>query len=130
MIFGVGTDIVEVSRMGEGLARHGKRFAKRILAPDEFEVFEEHANPANFLAKRFAAKEALVKALGCGFRDGISMQHIVVKNDLLGKPEVTLHGEAAAKAKSLGVGEIFLSLADERDYAVAYVTATRSDDSE
>lgn len=126
MIFGIGTDIVEVSRMDEGLSRHGERFARRILAPTEYEVFKARTGQASFLAKRFAAKEALVKALGCGFRDGISMQHIVVGNDALGKPVLTLSGEAANKAKSLDVGEIFLSLADEREYAVAYVTVMRS----
>ena len=125
MIAGVGTDIVAVSRMRESLTQYGDRFAKRILSPSEFEQFSSHVAQANFLAKRFAAKEALVKALGCGFRNGISMQHIVVDNDKLGKPFIVLNGEAANYAEQLGVDELFLSLADEAEYAVAYVVASK-----
>ena len=125
MIVGVGTDIVAVSRMQESLAQYGDRFAKRILSASEFEQFSSHVAPANFLAKRFAAKEALVKALGCGFRDGISMKHIVVDNDELGKPFIVLNGEAASRSERLGVGELFLSLADEAEYAIAYVIASK-----
>ena len=125
MIVGVGTDIVAVARMKESLTQHGERFAKRILSTSEFECFSSHVAPANFLAKRFAAKEALVKALGCGFRNGISMQHIVVDNDELGKPFIVLSGEAASRSEQLGVGDVLLSLADEAEYAIAYVVATK-----
>ncbi len=125
MIVGIGTDIVAVARMASGIEKYGERFASRILSSNEFEVFSGHANQAHYLAKRFAAKEAVVKALGCGFRDGISMRQVEVSNDPLGKPQVTLHSKAAERAKSMDVTEILLSLSDEREYAVAYVMAQK-----
>ncbi len=120
MILGIGTDIVEVVRMAQGIERYGERFAKKILSKSEFSTYQQHVNPAAFLAKRFAAKEAVVKALGCGFRDGISMKDISVSNDALGKPVITLEGKAQGKADNLAAGDILLSLADEKKYAVAY----------
>lgn len=126
MIVGIGTDIVAVARIARSLDRHGERFAKRILSDGEFVTFSSHVRPAHFLAKRFAAKEALVKALGCGFRDGISMGHIEVENDHLGKPYLVLKEAAAARAELLGVDQLMLSLADEDAYAVAYVVAEKS----
>lgn len=123
MILGIGTDIVSIARMKESLERHGERFAGRILSVDELAVFKVKSNQPAYLAKRFAAKEAVVKALGCGFRDGISMQHIIISNDLLGKPEVRLSGGADVRAKAIGMSSILLSLSDEKEYAVAYVVA-------
>lgn len=125
MIVGIGTDIVAVARMASGIEKYGERFTSRILSSDEFEIFSQHANQAHYLAKRFAAKEAVVKALGCGFRDGISMRQVEISNDPLGKPQVTLYSKAAERAKSMGVTEILLSLSDEREYAIAYVMAQK-----
>lgn len=125
MIVGIGTDIVAVARMTQSIERHGDRFARRVLAESEFAQYVDHTNPSHFLAKRFAAKEALVKALGCGFRDGISMQHIVVENDSLGKPYLVLCEAAKKRAELLGVGDLQLSLSDEEAYAVAYVIASK-----
>ncbi|MDH5547772.1 MAG: holo-ACP synthase [Gammaproteobacteria bacterium] len=124
MIHGIGTDIVEIERIKDGLERHGERFARRILSAGEYATYLEHSNPQGFLAKRFAAKEATAKALGTGFRDGLSLQHIEVVNDDLGKPQLVFHGAAQDLVAKLGVGEAHISLSDERHYAVAYVVLT------
>lgn len=121
MICGIGTDIVDVRRMEDNLAKHGERFAKRILSTSEFDEFSSQNNQAAFLAKRFAAKEATVKALGTGFRDGISMTHISVTHDDLGKPMLNLTDVACDVFKSQNISSSHISIADEKDFAVAYV---------
>lgn len=125
MIFGIGTDIVRVDRMRISLERYGDRFARRILAESEFREFCVTRQPAHFLAKRFAAKEAAVKALGTGFRNGLSLRDIGVTHDGHGKPQLAYHGKAEDLRRALNVGEGYLSIADERDYAVAFVTLLR-----
>ncbi|MEJ2552837.1 MAG: holo-ACP synthase [Gammaproteobacteria bacterium] len=121
MILGIGTDIVGVARMRAVLARHGERFARRILAAAEFEEYLADKRPAYFLAKHFAAKEALVKALGTGFRDGIRLSDIRVTHDHLGKPGLRYDGNTAALLRQMGISCSHISLADEHDYAVAFV---------
>lgn len=127
MIHGIGTDIVAIARVQAGLDRHGERFARRILSEQEMLGYSTSAQPVHFLAKRFAAKEAAVKALGTGFRDGISLSHVEVSNNEHGRPELNLNGRAAEVAASLGVGEAHLSLSDEKEYAIAFVTLMRRD---
>lgn len=122
-IFGIGVDIVNVARMDGLLARYGERFPVRILHEDELDAFEASAQQSAFLAKRFAAKEAVSKAMGTGFRNGMSLRDIAVGHDALGRPLVTLSGKSAAIATELGICDWFISLADERDVAIAYVTA-------
>jgi holo-[acyl-carrier protein] synthase len=122
MISGIGTDIVYIPRMKSLLVKHGDKIAKRILSDDEFTSFEATANQAAFLAKRFAAKEAASKALGTGFRDGLSLRHISVKNNSLGRPELSFQQRAKLLVEELNIGKTFLSLSDEQDYAIAYVT--------
>jgi len=122
VIVGVGTDIVSVARMQRNLRRHGERFARRVLTPAELEAFSRTARPAHFLAKRFAAKEAVVKALGTGFRDGLRPCHVGVTHDELGRPLIEYRGPAVRLRERLAVGEGHISIADERDYAVAFVT--------
>jgi len=121
MIFGVGTDIVKISRMEKNLASHGERFAKRILSEAEFSDYANVVSKGAFLAKRFAAKEAAVKALGTGFRDGISMTHISVGHDDLGKPLLVFADAALKIATDKNIKAMHLSIADEKEYAVAYV---------
>ena len=121
MILGVGTDIVAVARMRAVLARHGERFARRILAAEELEEYLADKRPAHFLAKRFAAKEALVKALGTGFRDGIKLTDIRVTHDELGKPGLRYDGKTASLLRQRGVFCSHITLSDEHDYAVAFV---------
>jgi holo-[acyl-carrier protein] synthase len=121
LIIGIGTDIVGVERMRDSLSRLGDKFAKRILSDGEFTEFSQSSQQAAFLAKRFAAKEAAAKAFGTGFRDGLSLRHISVGHDELGKPLLLLSDKAEQLAENKAVGETHLSLADEQDYAVAYV---------
>jgi holo-[acyl-carrier protein] synthase len=127
MILGIGTDIVKVARMQTNLDRHGERFARRILAPAELKDFLCHKRQAHFLARRFAAKEALVKALGTGFRDGIRLSDIRVDHDGLGKPGMKFEGKTAVLLSEMGVSLSHISLADEDDYAVAFVILDAGD---
>lgn len=126
MIFGIGTDIVTISRMEEALARHGERFTQRILAESEMSAYKKSPKPAHFLAKRFAAKEATAKAFGTGFRNGLSMTHITIENDELGKPYLCFSGYAEQFCSEHGIGESFLSLSDEKEHAIAFVTLLRN----
>jgi len=122
MIFGIGTDIVHVKRMHDNLEKYGDKFARRILTESEFSEFKEKANKTAFLAKRFAAKEATAKAMGTGFSGGLSLKHIGVKHDKAGKPLLELLDIAAEFIIEQNIKQTHLSLADERDYAVAFVT--------
>ena len=121
MIFGIGTDIVEIQRMQDLLDKYGVKAAQKILSETELAEFEEATNQAAFLAKRFAAKEATAKAFGTGFRDGLNLGHIVVKNNEAGKPELYFTERAGALLSELGIGACFLSLSDEQHYAIAHV---------
>lgn len=123
MIYGIGTDIVQVSRMQGNLAKHGDRFAQRILSDDEFKEFSTRPqhNQSAFLAKRFAAKEAAVKALGTGFRQGISMTHISIDHDDLGKPILIFTHVAKTILQQKKIINSHISIADEKEFAVAYV---------
>ena len=125
MIFGIGTDIVRVARMQQSLDKHGERFARRILTDHELIGYRQASKPANFLAKRFAAKEATAKAMGTGFRNGLSLKHINVGHDEQGKPLLEFSGLAAEFMSEQGVNEAHVSLADEQEYAVAFVTLIR-----
>lgn len=122
MIFGIGTDIVRVGRMREDLGRFGDRFAERILTAGELKEFHQNANKANFLARRFAAKEAAAKAMGTGFSHGISLHHIEVTHDAQGKPLLIFHARAADFMREKRIAIAHISLADEEDNAVAFVT--------
>ncbi|WP_455366169.1 holo-ACP synthase [Kaarinaea lacus] len=121
MIYGIGTDIVQVSRFVDSLARHGDRFAERILAEPEFAIFSTHAQPAQFLAKRYAAKEAAAKAFGTGFRDGLSLRHIIVVNEANGRPTLQFVHAAQNLIERFNISSSYLSISDEKDYAVAFV---------
>ncbi len=121
MIFGIGTDIVRVARMDKNIARYGERFAQRILSDDELGEFTRAQSQGRFLAKRFAAKEAASKALGSGFRDGLSLKNIAVGHDAQGKPLLTWNGKALELLARFGIGEGFISIADEDEYAIAHV---------
>lgn len=126
MIFGIGTDIVAVSRIQQGLDRYGDKFACRILAAQEMDGFTSSVKPAHYLAKRFAAKEAAVKAMGTGFRNGIALRQIFVTHEASGKPLLEMSGRAQEVCVALGIAERHLSLSDETDYAIAFVTLIRS----
>lgn len=120
MIRGIGTDMVLVSRIEAALGRQGERFARRILTENEWQRFAAHKQPARYLAKRYAAKEAILKALGTGLAQGMSWQHIQIDNDSLGAPIVCLSGVAARHLEQGGGGRMLLSLSDEREQALAF----------
>lgn len=120
-IVGIGTDIVEIERIKRLLERNSERFIERILHPHEIGAFKTSGNPAAWLAKRFATKEAVAKALGTGIGKDASFFEIETSHSDLGKPQLHLHGTALARAERLGVIDIQISLADEREYAVAFV---------
>lgn len=117
MILGVGTDIVAIPRVAKVLQRFPQRFTDKILAPIE----QRETMDAAYVAKRFAAKEAALKALGTGLRGGIQWTDLQVLNDALGKPQLKLQGAAAELAAQRGVTQLHVSLSDERDYALAFV---------
>lgn len=120
-ILGLGTDIVEIARIEAAIGRSGDRLARRILSDSEWKIWETHAQPVRFLAKRFAVKEAAAKALGTGIRSGLAFEQFEVSNNALGKPELRLLGAAGELAADLGVAHIHVTLADERRYACATV---------
>ena len=122
MIFGIGTDIVLVGRMREDVNRFGDRFVERILTAAELLEFHRNANKANFLARRFAAKEAAVKAMGTGFSNGVHLRDIEVIHDAQGKPMLKFHGRARQFMQEKRISVAHISLADEQDHAVAFVT--------
>ena len=122
MIYGIGTDIVRVARMQKNIERHGDAFAERILTDAEQKDYATEVRKAHFLAKRFAAKEATAKAMGTGFSDGLSLQHIGVSHDAAGKPQLEFSGCADAFIRAKGITQAHISLADEEDHAVAFVT--------
>lgn len=124
-IYGVGTDIVRIERIEASLARHGERFARRILAPSEVAAYHAARHPARLLAKRFAAKEAAAKALGTGFRGGVGLRDIAVDHEPGGRPFLRFSGGADALCHTLGIAESHLSLSDEQEYAIAFVTLVR-----
>ncbi len=126
MIHGVGTDIVAVARLARSLERFGETLAERILHPDERPTFHAAAHPDRLLAKRFAAKEAAVKALGTGFSGGIRLVDVAVDHYPGGQPRLVLRGEAAARADAFGIIAHHLSLSDEEAHAVAFVVMERA----
>ena len=121
MIIGIGVDIAKVSRFEKVLERHGERFIERILHVNEQDRYLTHGQPLAFFAKRYAAKEALSKALGTGIAKGVNFNEIEVQQDENGKPFLVLHESTLDMANQLGVKNLFLSLSDEQDYAVANV---------
>lgn len=119
-IVGLGTDIIEIARIEQSLTR-SPRLVERVLTESEQQILAAHGQPARYLAKRFAAKEAAAKALGTGIGRGISFQHFIVSNDPSGRPQLELTGPAKALADSMQVRSVWLSISDEQAYACATV---------
>jgi holo-[acyl-carrier protein] synthase len=120
VIYGIGIDIVEVGRIERAYERWGLRFAEKILGPAELDQFAVTKAPVRFLAMRFAAKEAASKAFGTGFKQGVSPRQIEVQHNRAGKPSFVFSGRVAERARQENVGASFVSMADEREYAIAY----------
>lgn len=126
-IFGIGVDVVEISRIAELRRRHGERLKSILFLPEEADYCLHRANPDECFAARFAAKEAVMKALGTGWADGVAFTGIEVVRAACGKPEIRLHGTTAEKARELGVGRIHLSLSHSREVAIAHAVAETAD---
>lgn len=126
MIIGTGVDLIEVERIERALSRHGQRFLDRLFTPAEVQYCEGGgAQKSHRLAARFAAKEATLKALGTGLRNGLNWTDIEVIRDPLGKPALRLTGKAADLAAQQGITQLHVSLSHAKDYAVAQVVAVR-----
>jgi holo-[acyl-carrier protein] synthase len=130
MIVGTGTDIVDVPRIRRALDRHGDRFLTRVFTPSEREYCMPKRLPETYLAARFAAKEAALKALGTGLTQGISWQDVEVCRNENGKPDLSFHNVAAEKLRDLGATSVHVSLSHTNAFAVAVViieTGMRAD---
>ena len=121
MIYGVGTDLIEIARIERALGRFGERFARRILCEPELRRFQGHKQPVNYLAKRFAAKEAFTKALGTGIHAPANWHGVWVVNLRSGKPTLEYSEPLRRLMAERGVGKAHVSLTDEREMAAATV---------
>jgi len=121
MIYGVGTDVVEIGRIEKALERFGQRFAKRILCEPELKRFAAHRQPAAYLAKRFAAKEAFTKALGTGIHAPANWHGVWVRNLASGKPVLEFSDKLTKLLEQRKILHSHLSLTDERGVAMATV---------
>lgn len=125
MIYGIGTDIIQISRIEEALARHGERFAEKVLGPQELEKYRHRkakvaVRGLRFLATRFAAKEAFSKAIGIGLRMPMTWRALQTLNDPSGKPIVVASGALQQFMIEHGLSAQ-VSITDEADYAIAFV---------
>jgi len=127
VIFGVGIDLVETQRMRDSLERHGERFAGRILAESEWEDFRKARDGAVFLAKAFAAKEALGKACGTGIRNPVNLRSMWLLRDDLGKPSLAFAPDLGAWLSERRIVRHHLSLTDERAHVAAIVVLETPD---
>jgi len=121
MIHGIGTDLLDAERIRSGLARFGEHYADRILAPAEHAGYYASRDPARFLAKCFAAKEAFAKAAGTGLRAPVTLRNIAVLRDLRGKPFLQCAPELDDWLAARGVTAHHVSLSDEGELILAYV---------
>ena len=121
MIYGVGTDLIEIRRIDKALRRFGERFARRILCEPELKRFRAHRQPVAYLAKRFAAKEAFTKALGTGIHAPANWHGVWVVNLKSGKPQLEFSVELQKLLEKKQIHRTHLSLTDEREMAAATV---------
>jgi len=123
-IVGIGTDIVECLRVGRMIEQHGELFLSRVYTAREIRYCQERRRTVEHFAGRWAAKEAILKCLGTGWRKGICWTDVEVRNDLEGKPQVLLCGGAKDWAQRLRIADILISISHCRAYATAYALAT------
>lgn len=121
MIVGTGVDIAEVPRIAAAIERFGDRFLHRIFTANEIRYCESKANKVERYAARFAAKEAALKAIGTGWRGGISWTEVEVTREPGGRPTITFHGVARGFAEKLGARRAHLSISHTVDHAIAQV---------
>jgi holo-[acyl-carrier protein] synthase len=125
MIYGIGVDVLQVERIERVHQKYGARFVDHLLLPAEREQLARTARPVRFLAMRFAAKEAIVKAMGTGFAHGIWIRDVGIVQNSWGKPEVVYSARGAAVRDGLGVGEGHVTLTDEAGLVVAVAVLLR-----
>jgi holo-[acyl-carrier protein] synthase len=126
MIFGIGVDVLEAARITKTMQRFGRHFVERLLMPQELEQLARTRRPERFVAMRFAAKEAIVKALGTGFAHGIWIRDVGVVQNAWGRPEVVFSERGEKVRKGLGVGEGHVTLTDEAGLIVAVAVLMRA----
>lgn len=130
MIFGIGTDVVQIERVERLHARYGEHFVQRLLLPAELDAFralsgDGRSRKGRFLAMRFAAKEAIVKAMGIGFRHGLWIRDVGVAANELGRPDIIWSERGQQMRERLGIGEGHITLTDEAGLAVAVAILMR-----
>ena len=123
-IIGTGIDIVEISRIAKSFERYEENFASKILHDDEMNEFGNDTNKVAFLAKRFAVKEAFVKALGTGIRDNVNWRKMYVIHDDKGKPSLVFTDEFAKEINAESL-DVHISISDEKEYVVAQALITK-----
>ena len=125
MIFGIGTDVVQLERVRAIHEKFGERFVQRLLLPAELAGFRGHGRPVRFLAMRFAAKEAIVKAMGTGFAHGMWIRDTGVVANAWGRPEIIWSERGRRMCEQLGIGEGHVTLTDEAGLVVAVAVLMR-----
>ncbi|KXW56824.1 holo-ACP synthase [Ferrovum sp. PN-J185] len=125
MIIGIGTDIVKISRIHQALTRFGHRFAEKILTEYEMDRFKKHVQPARYLAKRFAVKEAFSKAMGTGIRSPVTWKNIGTTHYPSGAPRLDFSLTLQELVKSRGITHTHLTVTDEENMAIAFVILER-----
>ncbi len=129
-VIGIGTDIVECLRIAQMIERHGELFLTRVYTPQEIEYCSARKAATQHYAGRWAAKEAVLKALGTGWSRGIQWRDIEVRNEFAGKPVIALGGMAREICETLGISEMQISISHCRTFATAYAMALGSDPSQ
>ncbi|HSN73311.1 MAG TPA: holo-ACP synthase [Steroidobacteraceae bacterium] len=128
MIFGIGTDVIRLDRVEAVYARYGEHFVRRLLLPEEEAAFRTQKRPVRFLAMRFAAKEAIVKAMGTGFAHGMWIRDAGVVQNEWGRPGIIWSPRGQRMCERLGIGEGHVTLTDEAGLVVAVAVLLRSGD--
>jgi holo-[acyl-carrier protein] synthase len=123
MIVGVGTDIVEIPRIGKMIERHGEHFLQRVYTEDEIRYCQRRKESFQHFAGRWAAKEAVMKTLGTGWTRGVGWLDIEVATRRSGQPHINIRGTAREIANHLGIGEVLISISHCRAYAMATAIA-------
>jgi holo-[acyl-carrier protein] synthase len=125
MIFGIGIDVLKADRIDRVYGKYGERFVRHLLLPQELRQLSLTARPARFLAMRFAAKEAIVKAMGTGFAHGVWIRDVGIEQNSWGKPEVIFSARGERVREGLGIGEGHVTLTDEAGLVVAVAILMR-----
>lgn len=121
MIFGIGVDIVQKSRIQDQLEKYGSEFAERLLGQQEMTEYIQTADKIRYMSNHIATKEAVAKALGTGLTDGIRFRDICVSHESSGKPFLIFFGNASKYIEANAITSTYLSISDEKDYSIAMV---------